>query len=75
MEDKGQQAKTVEQNDRAGLLCGSRPTGIYETSRDSWHTAAIHGHSHFSKIFPSTVGEGDLLKEQNLYMISQLLEG
>jgi hypothetical protein len=32
----------------------------YEASRDSWHTAAINGHSHFSKIFPLSVPEDDL---------------
>jgi hypothetical protein len=35
---------------------------IYETAKDSWHTD-IRGHSHFSKIFPFTAAEGDLLKE------------
>jgi hypothetical protein len=39
---------------------------------DSWHTAAINGHSHFRKVFASTLTEGDMLKEKNLYPVAQL---
>jgi hypothetical protein len=28
----------------------------YETSRESWHAAAIAGHSSFNKLFPLSVG-------------------
>jgi hypothetical protein len=40
----------------------------------SWHTAVIHGHSKFSKIFPLTAAEGEFLKEINLHTVSQQLE-
>jgi hypothetical protein len=46
----------------------------YETSRDSWHAAAIAGHSNFSKLFPLSVGEMIVLKDKNIYTVSQLLE-
>jgi hypothetical protein len=46
----------------------------YETSRDSWHAAAIAGHSSFSKLFPLSVGEMATLKNRNIYTVSQLLE-
>jgi hypothetical protein len=48
--------------------------GTYETSRDSWHAAAIAGHSSFSKLFPLSVGEMAILKDKNIYTVSQLLE-
>jgi hypothetical protein len=48
--------------------------GAYETSGDSWHTSAINGHSHFSKVFHLTNTEGALLKEKSVYTMSQLLE-
>jgi hypothetical protein len=46
----------------------------YETSRDSWHAAAIAGHSSLSKLFPLSVGEMTILKDKNIYTVSQLLE-
>jgi hypothetical protein len=46
----------------------------YETSRDSWHAAAIAGHTSFSKFFPLSAAEMALLKEKSLYTVSQLLE-
>jgi hypothetical protein len=46
----------------------------YETSRDSWHAAAIACHSSFRKLFPLSAGEMSLLKDKNLHTISQLLE-
>jgi hypothetical protein len=35
----------------------------YETSREFWHAAAIAGHSSFSKIFPLSVGEMSILRD------------
>ncbi len=32
-----------------------------ETSRDSWHNAAINSQSHFSKVFQLSAAEGNLL--------------
>jgi hypothetical protein len=45
-----------------------------ETTRDLWHTAAVHGHSNFSKVFPLTHAEGRLLVERGILTVSQLLE-
>jgi hypothetical protein len=52
----------------ADLLAG------YETSRESWHAAAIAGHSSFSKIFPLSIGVMSILRDNNVYTVSQLLE-
>ncbi len=41
----------------------------YETTRDSWHIAAINGHTNFGKFFPLTIAEG-----RNLYTVSLLLD-
>ncbi len=38
----------------------------YETSRDSWHAAAIAGHSSFSKLFPLSAGEMSILRDNRL---------
>ncbi len=46
----------------------------YETSREFWHAAAIAGHSSFSKIFPLSNGERSILRDQQVYSVSQLLE-
>jgi hypothetical protein len=46
----------------------------YETLRDSWHAAAIAGHSSFSKLFPLSVGEMAILRDRNVHTVSQLLE-
>jgi hypothetical protein len=46
----------------------------YETTRDLWHTAAINGHTNFSKVFPLSVTEGGMLADRGLYTVSQLLE-
>ncbi len=46
----------------------------YETLRDSWHAAAIAGHSSFIKLFPLSVGEMAILRDRNIYTVSQLLE-
>jgi hypothetical protein len=46
----------------------------YETSRESWHAAAITGHSSFSKLFPISIGEMSILRDKNIYTVSQLLE-
>jgi hypothetical protein len=46
----------------------------YETSRESWHAAAIAGHSSFSKVFPLSIGEMSILRDNNVYTVSQLLE-
>jgi hypothetical protein len=46
----------------------------YETSRESWHAAAIAGHSNFSKVFPLSIGEMSILRNNNVYTVSQLLE-
>jgi hypothetical protein len=43
----------------------------YETNRDISHSAAIHGHSSFSKVFPK---EGQLLVKKGIYMESQITE-
>jgi hypothetical protein len=45
-----------------------------ETTRDLWHTAAINGHTNFSKVFPLTFAEGRLLVERGILTVSQLLE-
>ncbi len=45
-----------------------------ETTRDLWHTAAIYGHTNFSKVFPLTFAEGRLLVERGILTVSQLLE-
>jgi hypothetical protein len=46
----------------------------YETSRESWHGAAIAGHSSFSKIFPLSSSEISILCDNNVCTVSQLLE-
>ncbi len=46
----------------------------YETSRDSWHVAAIAGPSSFSKLFPLSAGEMSILRDKNPLTVSQLLE-
>jgi hypothetical protein len=46
----------------------------YETTRDLWHTAAINGHTNFSKVFPHSVPEGGMLADRGLCTVSQLLE-
>jgi hypothetical protein len=46
----------------------------YETTRDLWHTAAMNGHTNFSKVFPLSVTEGGMLAARGLYTVSQLLE-
>jgi hypothetical protein len=46
----------------------------HETSRESWHAAAIAGHYSFSKLFPLSVGEMSILKDKNIHTVSQLLE-
>jgi hypothetical protein len=46
----------------------------YETSRDSWHAAAIAGHPSFSKLFHLSIGEMALLRDKSLHTVSQLLE-
>jgi hypothetical protein len=46
----------------------------YETSRDSWHAAAIAGHSSFTKLFPLSAGERSILRDKNVYTVSHLLE-
>jgi hypothetical protein len=46
----------------------------YKTTRDLWHTAAINGHTKFSKVFPLSVTEGGMLANCGLYTVSQLLE-
>jgi hypothetical protein len=38
----------------------------YETTRDLWHTAAINGHTNFSKVFLLTPAEGRLLVERGI---------
>jgi hypothetical protein len=40
-----------------------------ETSRDSWHTAAVIGHWNSSKIFPLTAADVDQLKEKDTYCL------
>jgi hypothetical protein len=47
---------------------------FYETTRDLWHTAAINGHTNFSKVFPLSSAEGTLLAEREILTVSQLLE-
>jgi hypothetical protein len=46
----------------------------YKTWRESWHGAAIAGHSSFSKIFPLSSGEISILHDNNVCTVSQLLE-
>jgi hypothetical protein len=46
----------------------------YETSREFWHAAAIAGHSNFSKVFPLSTGERNILRDCQVYSVSQLLE-
>ncbi len=46
----------------------------YETTRDLWHTAAINGHTNFSKVFPLSVTEGGVLADRGIFTVSQLLE-
>jgi hypothetical protein len=46
----------------------------YETSREFWHAAAIAGHSNFSKVFPLSNGERTILRDRQVYSVSQLLE-
>jgi hypothetical protein len=38
------------------------------------HIAAINGHSHFSKVFPLSITECNLLADKNLHIVAQLLE-
>jgi hypothetical protein len=46
----------------------------YETSREFWHAAAIAGHSNFSKVFPLSNGERTILRDHQVFSVSQLLE-
>jgi hypothetical protein len=46
----------------------------YETSREFWHAAAIAGHSNFSKVFPLSNGEKTILRDRQVFLVSQLLE-
>jgi hypothetical protein len=46
----------------------------YETTRDLWHTAAINGHTNFSKVFPLSSAEGEVLADRGILTVSQLLE-
>ncbi len=46
----------------------------YETTRDLWHTAAINGHTNFSKVFLLSPAEGTLLADREIFTVSQLLE-
>jgi hypothetical protein len=46
----------------------------YETTRDFWHTAAINGHTNFSKVFPLSATEGGMLADHGIFNVSQLLE-
>jgi hypothetical protein len=46
----------------------------YETTRDLWHTAAINGHTNFSKVFPLSATEGGVLADCRILTVSQLLE-
>jgi hypothetical protein len=46
----------------------------YETSREFWHAAAIAGHSSFSMVFPLSNGERSILRDQQIFSVSQLLE-
>jgi hypothetical protein len=46
----------------------------YETSREFWHAAAIAGHSNFSKVFPLSNGERAILRDRQVFSVSQLLE-
>jgi hypothetical protein len=45
---------------------------LYESDAESWHHAAIVGHSKASKLFPFTRAEGDLLQELDIIVVSQL---
>jgi len=45
----------------------------YETKSDSWHAAALHGHS-LGKTFFITEPERRVLKEMQLFSVSQLFE-
>jgi hypothetical protein len=52
----------------AALLASSK------TTRDLWHTAAINGHTNFSKVFPLSPAEGTVLAGRGVLTVSQLLE-
>ena len=45
----------------------------YEKRADSWHAAAVHGHSE-GKCFPITEMERRVLKEMQIFSVSQLFE-
>ncbi len=46
----------------------------YETAWDTWYRAAINGTSSFSKVFPVSAMEGQILSEKAIYTVSQLME-
>ncbi len=47
---------------------------ISKKDHSFWHAAAIAGHSSFSKIFPLSNGERSILRDNEVYSVSQLLE-
>jgi hypothetical protein len=46
----------------------------YKTDRNTCHCAAINGHLSFSKIFPCSVMERQLLAQKGIYTVSQIME-
>jgi hypothetical protein len=45
----------------------------YETARESWHVAAVIGHTRSSKIFPFSAMDANMLQTRNILTISQRL--
>jgi hypothetical protein len=45
-----------------------------KTARDTWLGAAIKGHSSFSKAYPLSVAEEQLLAQKGIYTVSQIME-
>jgi hypothetical protein len=76
VEDHRPEAKKMPWNRLLGLAFQAVAALLasYDTTRDLWHTAAISGHTNFSKVFPLSVTEGGMLANRGLYTVSQLLE-
>jgi hypothetical protein len=69
-----EQVTTLEPYARAGFPRGGRPFGCLRNLERVLACCAIAGHSSFSKVFPLSIGEMSILRDNNVYTVSQLLE-
>jgi hypothetical protein len=62
------QAQTLDQLFGLSFIAVANVLQTYETARESWHVAAIvgHTHTHSSKVFPFTALDAHLLQTKDI---------